>query len=173
MPAANELNHINWLRFLFCFLYISFLHFPFVSLCFSSSILFSGSLLLRCWLTANPIILQHWGLWLAVVLGKPLDITMGLPWRTCNRCFLWLCWLATGAVGSLLPELIRPKTRRIRRKQDFVVPPQTHAHSHLQCEDTEGKGIMRAEWLGCFTVIFPFSAWTFLLRKSYACLVVT
>lgn len=31
----------------------------------------------------------------------------------------------------------------------------------MQCEDTEGRGVMR---------FFPFSPWTFLLRKSRACL---
>jgi len=49
---------------------------------------------------------------------------VGLAWRTLSGHVVWSPWLATGAVCSLLAELIRAKTRRIRRKQDFIVPPK-------------------------------------------------
>lgn len=87
--------------FLFCTLYLLlsiffFLHF----------VLF---FLLQCWLSANSIISQHWRLSQAVVQGKPLDISVGLTWKTCT-------------VSNLLPELLRSKTIKIRRRQGFRVP---------------------------------------------------
>lgn len=146
MPATNELNHIKWLWFLFCFPVCLF---SVLSICFPLLFFLCFVLwLLARWLTAHPVVSPHWGLWLPVVLAEALDIALGLTWRTCNGRFVWPPWLVAGAVYSLLPELIRAKTRRIRRKQGFHSPPKTMPIAaygvRIQKEGGWGQNVYRA-----------------------------